>query len=145
MFVRPVIALAFFVLAGCQSTRIHEHAAEFAALGASVQARLKRSELAVGDTPAMVYIAFGAPTEKTLITEDGANAVWIYRRDPPQAHNEVIQNGFRRRTVYDPVQRSNTIVTEWIDPKAFPNLVPHDIRVTFRNGRLEAIERVNRR
>jgi hypothetical protein len=145
MCVRLAITLAVIVLAGCHGTRIREHMPEFAALDPSVQARLKRSELAVGDTPAMAYIALGAPTEKTLITEDGANAVWIYRRDPPQAHNEVIQNGFRRRTVYDPVQRSNTIVTGWIDPKAFPNLMPHDIRVTFRNGRLEAIERVNRR
>ena len=52
--------------------------------------------------------------------------------------------GFRRRVVFDPARKSDVIVTEPIDPRLFPNLREHSLQVTFRDGRVAEIKRVER-
>jgi hypothetical protein len=132
------------LVAGCSSTarRIRDRQDVFAGLDAATQQKIRAGQIDVGYTPEMVYLAMGNPAQKLGPPTDGADMVWIYHRTPPTAFNEVIQAGYRRRIVYDPVRGGDTIVMERIDPKAFPNLVPHSLRLTFRAGRLASIERV---
>jgi hypothetical protein len=132
------------VVAGCNSTaqRIRHRQDVFAGLDAATQQKIRAGRIDLGYTPEMVHLALGDPAQKLGPAVEGADVVWIYRSMPPTAFNEVIQAGYRRRVVYDPVRRGDTIVMERIDPKAFPNLVPHSLKLTFHAGRLASIERV---
>ena len=134
-------ALALCACLGCQqaTSRIDEHAAEFAALDAATQQAIKQGIVQTGYSTDMVYMALGRPAE-TQVNPSG-ETVWLYHQYPVTAYNETIQAGFRRRVVYDPVKRSEDVVVEPIDTKAFPNLVPHTLRFTFRDNRLVSIER----
>lgn len=138
----PLIAV--MAVAGCNtaSNRIQEHAAEFAALDAATQAKIRQGVVEPGYTGGMVYMAMGQPAQ--VGTDGAGNAVWTYLRQPVTANNETIQNGFRRRVVYDPVKRTDDVMVEPIDTKAFPNLVPHSLRITFRDGKVVSVERINR-
>ncbi|HVU34424.1 MAG TPA: hypothetical protein VHE61_13395 [Opitutaceae bacterium] len=139
---RFVVLIAVLLLAGCDttSTRIHEHAAEFAALSAAAQRNIRHGSVEPGYTSDMVYMALGRPA---AVSNDASGDVnWEYRRYPVTAYNETIRSGFRERVVYDPVKRGPDIIVEPIDPKAFPNLVPHTLRLTFRNDHVVTIERI---
>ena len=141
-----VLALSIaLLLNGCQSVenRIGEHQAEFAALDPSTQRSIRRGVVNPGYTTDLVYIALGKPAETK---NDAAGAlIWEYHEYPVTAYNETIQSGFRRRVVYDPVKRTNDVIVEPIDTKAFPNLVPHTLRLTFRDNRLQSVERFESR
>jgi outer membrane protein assembly factor BamE (lipoprotein component of BamABCDE complex) len=134
-----ILGLAAF--AGCTTanTRISEHTAEYASLDPATQAAIKRGEINPGYTTDMVYMALGRPLQTTR--DASGETVWVYHHEPPTAYNETIHAGFRRRVVYDPVKRSNDIIIEPIDTKAFPNLVPYNLRLTFQNDRLVRIDR----
>lgn len=136
---------AALLLAGCNTAepRITEHRATFAALDPATQKNIRNGIVEPGYSTDMVYMALGKPT-RTVTTANG-NAVWVYHHEPVTAYNETITLGFRRRIVYDPVKRTNDVVVEAIDPKAFPNLVPYDLRVTISNGRVATVERVQTR
>lgn len=133
------------VLAGCNlpNTRIDEHRAEFSKLPPATQQNIRNGIVEPAYTTDMVDMALGKPTR--TITDANGKLVWIYHHEPITAYNETIRSGFRRRIVYDPVKRTNDVVVEAIDPKAFPNLVPYDLRVTFSNGRVVSVERVQTR
>lgn len=145
---RPIrlifLLTALAAIVGCNSTsnRIQEHAAEFAALEPATQAKIKQGVVEPGFTPDMVYMAMGRPAR--IETDAAGNKVWTYVKQPVTANNETIQNGFRRRVVYDPVKRTDDVVVEPIDSKAFPNLVPHSLRLTFRDNKVVSVERINR-
>jgi hypothetical protein len=134
--------LSTLLLIGCQTAgdRIDEHRSEFAALDPATQRAVQRGIVEPGYTTDMAYIALGKPTQMT--TEANGNLVWLYRREPVPAYNETIQSGFSRRIVYDPVKRTDDVIIEPVDPKAFPNKVPHTLRLTFQNGRLVNFQRV---
>ncbi len=136
---------AAVLLAGCNTAapRIAEHAAAFAALDPATQKNIRNGIVEPGFTSDMVYMALGKPTR--TITDAIGNGVWIYHHEPIAAYNETITSGFRRRIIYDPVKRTNDVVVEAIDPKAFPNLVPYDLRVTLSNGRVASVERIQTR
>ncbi len=70
------------LLAGCESisTRARQHAATFNTLAPEVQQRLLAGEVAVGDTPEMVEIAFGEPNDdRAILTTSGrVRRMWVY-------------------------------------------------------------------
>jgi hypothetical protein len=137
------IVVALLLLGnGCQHAnfRIQEHAAEFAALPPATQQHIRHGLVEPGYTADMVYMALGRPAETA--TDAAGQTIWLYHEYPVTAYNETIQSGYRRRVVYDPVKRTEDVIIEPIDTKAFPNLVPHTLRVTFRNGTVAAVERL---
>jgi hypothetical protein len=133
-----------FGLTGCNTanTRIQEHASEFAALDPTTQQKIRQGVVEPGYTPEMVYMALGRPA--VVSSDTAGSTVWTYRQYPVTAYNETVQSGYLKRLVYDPVKRSSDIIIQPIDEKAFPNLVPHSLRMTFREGRLVSVERINR-
>ncbi|PTX91610.1 hypothetical protein [Opitutus sp. ER46] len=141
-FLLAAVFIPAALLPGCQSTpaRLREHAAEFAALPAATQAAIRRGEVEPGYTPAMVTMALGRATETTV--DAAGHPVWFYDRPPLVGPNERVFGGFRQRVVYNPVKRGNEIITEPVDEKAFPHLVPYRLRLTFADDHLTSIERV---
>lgn len=131
------------LLAGCAGpgARIERHRAEFERFDPATRQAIERGEVRPGFTPDMVYLALGRPARET--TSADGDQVWRYHYEPPTAANETIRDGFRKRVVYDPVKRTNDVVVEPIDTKAFPNLVPHTLEVTFRAGRVVSLRRRN--
>ena len=99
-----LLVVAASALTGCStiSSRIDQRSEVFAALPADDQARLRRGEVAVGDSSDMVYIALGEPTRRReTITPDSARTEWIYRvyeenfeiwRDNPEAASGAADN-----------------------------------------------------
>jgi hypothetical protein len=140
-WIRCLLLLPLLWLSGCRTLdeRIEEHHAEFAALDAAAQANIRQGIVTAGYTTSMVYMAMGKPTRITA--DNQGRTVWLYRHEPETAYNETVQTGFRRRIVYDPVRRTDEVLVEPIDEKAFPHLVAYTKRLTFENDRLVSIER----
>ena len=132
-----VIALTLAVLAGCTSPaeRLRQNPNALAGVDAATRAKISRGEIAVGFTPEMVRIALGKPLD---IVHRGTDEQWLYR-DHPRNPNDYISGGFRHRVEYDPVNRVNVTTVEPVDARLFPSLRTHTIRVTFRDGRVAAI------
>lgn len=133
-----LLALLSLLLAGC-ATRTPTTATT---LEPKIQEKVKRGVVEPGFTPEMVYMALGKPaTPAENIADATRDGTWVYHnfhRD----ERDFIRAGFRRRVVFDPVKRADTIVTEPVDPKLFPNLEPHSLHVKFRDGRVVEITRV---
>jgi len=128
------VVLAF---AGCTSpaTRIRDNPSAFFALDAATQERVRRGEIAVGDTAEIVRLAMGRPLR---ITDSPDGQTWVYR-DRPRDPNDYITNGFRHRVEFDPVTRGNVVTIEPVDDRLFPNLRSHTIQVSLRGGRVTRI------
>jgi hypothetical protein len=142
-YVSRLLIGAWVVLAGCATqTRISGRSPEFTSLDAATQQNIKHGIVEPGYTTDMAEMALGRPAQTT--SDAAGNTVWIYFHEPVTGPNETIQNGFRRRVVYNPEKRSDDIIVEPIDAKAFPNLVPYTLRLTFRAGKLTNVERINR-
>jgi hypothetical protein len=142
-YITYILTGALLALTGCATqTRIAERNTEFAALDPATQRNIQRGIVEPGYSTDMVYMALGQPAQTNSLA--AGDAVWTYFHEPVTGPNETIQNGFRRRVVYDPEKRSNDVIIEPIDTKAFPNLVPYTLRLTFRAGKLANIERINR-
>lgn len=134
--------IALLALPGCNSfdSRAREKSAAFAALDEATRTRLAAREIRVGDTPDMVYIALGKPSEKTEKTSaEGRSGTWIYT-----AHWQEYQGtrlvGHRREVVYNPSTKSYQV---FYVPDYQPVYAPRSedrIRVTFENGRVSAVE-----
>ena len=133
---------AVFALTGCSTyhSRAKEKAAVFAALDPATQARLEARDIRVGDTPDMVYIALGKPTEKKeKLTGSGTSGIWIYtaRWDEYQGTRLV---GYRSVSVYDPATKSYRV--SYV-PDYQPVYAPREedrLRVTFADGVVSVIE-----
>jgi len=109
---------------------------------AKTQANIKRGIIEPGYTPEMVYLALGKPTiPADGIVDATRDGTWIYR-DFQGTDRDFDRAGFRRRVVFDPSKRSDVVITEPLDTKAFPQLEPHSLHVTFRDGRVVEIKRV---
>lgn len=108
------------------------------------QKNIKRGVIEPGYTPEMVYLALGKPTiPADGIVDATRDGEWIYRDyQSAGTDRDFVRAGFRRRVVFDPVRRGDVVVTEPIDTKAFPNLEPRSLHVTFHDGRVVEIKRV---
>jgi hypothetical protein len=131
-------------LTGCNtaSSRLRNTPTTATSLEPAIRAKIDKGIVEPGFTPEMVYLALGKPTVPSEGLADATtNGTWIYR-DFHRNDRDFVRAGFRRRVVFDPVRRSDTIVTEPVDPKAFPNLEPHSLHVIFRDGRVVELQRV---
>lgn len=141
----PVLALLTLTLSGCNSasTRLRQYPESATQLDNRTRDKIKRGVVEPGFTPEMVYMALGKPSEPAeglaTQTKDGT---WVYHEFRPQNDRDFVRAGFRRRVVFDPVKKSDTVITEPVDPRLFPNLRPHSVRVTFREGRVVEVQRV---
>ncbi len=137
---RRLALAAIFALAsaGCESTatRIQKNPDVLAAAPPATQERIRRGEIAIGDTPELVQLAKGRPL-RTANLPDGS-IEWIYR-DHPRNENDYIAAGFRHRVEFDPVTRGNTVIVEPVDPRLYPSLRTHTIHVILRDGHVMAI------
>jgi hypothetical protein len=109
---------------------------------AKTQAQIKKGVIEPGYTPEMVYLALGKPTiPADGIVDATRDGTWIYRNHAVN-DRDFVRAGFRRRVVFDPTRGGDVVVTEPLDTKAFPNLEPRSLHVTFRDGRVVEIKRV---
>jgi hypothetical protein len=79
----PFLSLLLATLgwSGCSTfeSRALEHETTFNALPAASQERLRQKIIEVGDTPEMVYIAWGTPDRKSTIKNaSGTSELWSY-------------------------------------------------------------------
>ncbi|MCU0792146.1 MAG: hypothetical protein MUE42_04700 [Opitutaceae bacterium] len=136
------LVLAACWLAGCQSfaSRAKEKAGVFDSLDADTRARLERREIRVGDTPDMVYIALGRPTEKQEITTaSGPSSVWLYSVSWQQYEGTRLV-GYRREFVADPGSKNPRVIyTPDYQPIYTPR-VEDRTRVVFQGGRVTSVE-----
>ena len=141
---RLAAASAALALAGCNtaSTRLSKSPTTATTLEPAIKAKIDKGIIEPGFTPEMVYLALGKPTTPAQGLADATvNGTWVYR-DFTRNDRDFVRAGFRRRVVFDPVKRGDVIITEPVDAKAFPNLEPRSLHVTFRDGRVVEIQRV---
>lgn len=135
-----VFICAGSLLCGCAASvesRIQSRQAIFDAYPADVQARLKRSQIRLGDDQDAVWIAFGAPTEKHYrIDQEGRVDIWVYKyltHDPaliPSVRPVYRDVGGRLRGDY------------YIDDT--PEYVwKESLRVEFKNGRVITLQGID--
>jgi len=138
-----IAAIALLALTACNTAnrRLREVSATEVP-DPKTQAQIKKGIVEPGYTPEMVYLALGKPSEPAAGLADATtNGTWVYH-DFHRNDRDFIRAGFRRRVVFDPVKRTDTVITEPVDPRTFPNLRAHSLHVTFRDGRVVDIQRV---
>jgi hypothetical protein len=135
--------VALGLVAGCQSANSrYQKVSATMTPDAKTQKNIKRGVVEPGYTPEMVYLALGKPTiPADGIVDATRDGTWIYRGFSG-TDRDFVRAGFRRRVVFDPSRGGDVVVTEPIDTKAFPNLEPRSLHVTFRDGRVVEIKRV---
>jgi hypothetical protein len=138
-----VIAVLGLIVSACNTaTRPSKTPTAATSLEPAIKAKVDKGIVEPGFTPEMVYLALGKPTEPASGRADATvNGTWIYR-DFTRNERDFVRAGFRRRVVFDPVKRSDVIITEPLDTKAFPNLEPRSLHVVFKDGRVVDIQRV---
>jgi hypothetical protein len=144
---RNVLAITFTVtvlaLAGCNnaSTRLRQRPAAAATLTPDARDKIERGVIEPGFTPEMVYLALGKPSSPAHASiEQTRDGTWEYRSFN-RNERDFVRAGFRRRVVFDPVRKSDVIVTEPVDPRMFPSLQEHTLYVTFHDGRVTEVRR----
>lgn len=137
--VSTLLTLVALVAAGCASVKSPTTATT---LEPAIHAKVQKGVVEPGFTPEMVYLALGKPSEPANSLADATtNGTWVYH-DFHRNDRDFVRAGFRRRVVFDPVKRSDVIVTEPIDPRVLPTLRAHSLHITFKDGRVVEIKRV---
>jgi hypothetical protein len=144
-FPLTALLLTGIFFAGCNNFehRAEQKSATFNALDEATQQRLKQGNIAVGDTPDMVYIALGVPDAKRQrLTSDGREVIWIYKTYY-QDYRGTELVGYRRYFVpagpnkyvihYDPVTRD-----------VYDEHSEENMRVTFVNDHVSSVEQMQR-
>jgi hypothetical protein len=136
--IAAVIAV-LLALTGCSSVRTPTTATT---LEPDIRKKIARGIVEPGFTPEMVYLALGKPSEPTENLADATrDGTWVYRHFE-RNDRDFVRAGFRRRVVFDPVRKSDVIITEPVDPRSFPALEPHSMHITFHDGRVVEIKRI---
>ena len=141
-----LLAVALLAFTGCStiSSRIDQKSEVFAALPVDDQARLRRGEVAVGDTSDMVYIALGEPTRRREITTSGATrAEWIYRVYDERYEGSHFA-GYRRAVAIDPRTGRRFIYLEPQYADVYSEHTEDRLRIVFEDGRVTVIEELKR-
>jgi hypothetical protein len=138
-----LLVVGAFAVAGCSNTatRFRERASSAAALNPETRAKIERHIVEPGYTPEMVYLALGKPTSPAGVNIDSTrDGTWTYR-DFNRNDRDFVRAGFRRRVVFDPVRKSDVVITEPVDSRAFPSLQERTLEVEFRDGRVVDLRR----
>lgn len=141
-----LLVVAASALTGCStiSSRIDQRSEVFAALPADDQARLRRGEVAVGDSSDMVYIALGEPTRRRAITTAGATrAEWIYRVYEERYEGPHFA-GYRRAVAIDPRTGRRFIYFRPEYADVYSGHAEDRIRIVFEGSRVAVIEELKR-
>lgn len=134
--------LAALFATGCSTfhSRSQEKAEVFNALDSNTQQRLKKGEIAIGDTADLVYIALGNPDERTSsITSAGEKITWIYNVYW-QEYAGTVHSGYRRIVIYDPGLKRYLVYYEPVRTDVYRQRVDERIRVELVNGRVTSVE-----
>jgi hypothetical protein len=140
-FLLILIATACLIT-GCQSVdhRIKENQALFDRLDPLIQSRIKQGLIAVGDTPDMVYIALGKPSEvKETTTASGKETTWIYLNYWQEYQGTQIV-GHRRIVYFDAKANAYRVYFEPIEQSIYTEHVQDKTRVYFKDGKVSALE-----
>ncbi len=142
-FLLVVVAVA---LSGCNTTadRIRQKSEVFASLPPADQARLRKGEVAIGDTGDMVFIALGAPTRHIeSTTAKSTRTEWIYR-EYHQTYEGSRVVGYRRVVSFDPRTGRRFVYLEPDFADVYRERTEDRLRIVFENGRVSAIEEIKR-
>ena len=112
---------------------------------ASVYVRQREaSNIKVGDTPDMVYIALGDPDEKRdLDSAAGQQTSWIYRTYWQQ-YEGTAWVGWHRMIVPAANGRGYVVFHEPIERNLYSTRVDEVIRVTFADGKVTTVDQRKR-
>jgi hypothetical protein len=137
--------IAILIWAGGCSTvksRIEEKAAVFNSLDPQAQARLRQGIVDIGYTEDMVYIAMGRPDQtKERQAEGGVETEWIYNEYWQEYQGRQFA-GYRRIVYFDPTARAYRYYYEPVQVDVYRDRVEQKTRITFKNGKVSAIEQV---
>ncbi len=135
-------ALVTLFATGCSTfhSRSQEKSEVFNALDSQTQQRLKKGEIAIGDTADLVYIALGSPDERrSSITSAGEKLTWIYNVYW-QEYAGTVHSGYRRIVIYDPGLKRYLVYFEPVRTDVYHQRVDERIRVELINGRVASVE-----
>ena len=140
----PILLCACLaLLAGCNSpsARMRERPEAAAALDPATRSKIEQRVVEPGFTPEMVYLALGRPSSPARVDVAAMrDGTWTYR-DFNRNDRDFVRAGFRRRVVFDPVRRSDVIITEPVDARLHPSLLERTLEVEFRGGRVTDVRR----
>ncbi len=148
MKTRSLVLLALgavALLAGCNTTeqRIRQKAEVFASLPAADQERLRKGEVAIGDSPDMVFIAIGNPTRRfDKRSAERQTMVWIYR-DYYERYEGTAFAGYRRMVGFDPRTGRRFVYLQPAYADVYRNESEERLRIVFEDGRVSAIEELS--
>jgi LPS sulfotransferase NodH len=136
-------AIALGGLIGCSTvnSRVHEKAAVFNTLDPNTQSKISHGEIDLGFTPDMVYMALGNPDiRRQAVSTTGQTETWIYRSYYDGYDPEFTGfHHFHRWYTADPYMHHYHMYWGPYYGDA-PEEAQDDIRVTFQNGRVIAID-----
>lgn len=144
MKLRPffLLALAAVLLSGCSTikSRIEEKASTFAALDAPTQEKIRKGMVELNYTPDMVYMALGRADERSLrTTAKGQEEIWVYT-STYEEYMGTAHAGYRRVYVHNPRTGATYVYLDPVYTDVYQDKVQENIRIIFRNGKVEAIE-----
>lgn len=134
--------LATLLLFGCDTfnRRAQEKASTFERLSPEEREKLKRGEIAVGNSPDMVYIALGRPDAKReSSTAQGHEMVWTYNTYHREFEGNV-HTGYRRFVVWNPQIKRYVVFYQPVYADVYSEHEEENIRVKFVDGKVTEIE-----
>ena len=138
----PLFLASVLALAGCNTTssRIRQKAEVFASLPAADQERLRQGNVAIGDSPDMVFIAIGAPDRRIERLSTGPLKMeWVYRRYF-ERYSGTAFAGYRRVVGFDRATGRRIVFTEPVYADVYRGETEEHLRILFEDNRVSAIE-----
>jgi hypothetical protein len=144
MHLKKIVFFAGLLLAlvGCNTIdhRIGEKQDVFNRLDPQTQDKIRQGIVEVGYTEDMVYIALGPPDERhEKVSAKGAETTWTYKTYYEQFEG-VEHVGYRRIVFFDPADHVYHVYYEPVSEPIYSEHEEDNIRVTFVNGKVTAIE-----
>lgn len=145
-FLALLLLSTVLALAGCNTTssRIRQKSEVFASLPPVDQERLRQGNVAIGDSPDMVFIAIGAPDRRIERISAGAQKMeWVYRRYF-ESYSGSAFAGYRRVVGFDRATGRRIVYTEPVYADVYRGETEEYLRVIFEGNRVSAIEELKK-
>jgi hypothetical protein len=144
MHLKKIVLFAglMLVLAGCNTIdhRISEKQDVFNRLDPQTQDKIRQGVVEVGYTQDMVYIALGPPDARhEKVTAKGTETTWVYKTYYEQFEG-MEHVGYRRIVFFDPADHVYHVYYEPVSTPVYSQHEEDNIRVTFVDGKVTAIE-----
>ena len=106
----------------------------------AVQQQIRQGQVDLGYTPDMVYMALGQPTKHiNRVTNDGTETTWIYKSYYEEYEGSALA-GYRRYVVPDRATGRYVVYHEPVYTDLYRERSQEYIRLSFKNGKVTAIE-----